>query len=90
MYDKYTYVTGITHSNDILPKHKAVMLINDINSHKHNPNNNSFLIKNNSGNTAFWNPTAPSNAVAPFTIIPIEIYSHPNAIDSSVSVYLLN
>ena len=91
MYDKYTHATLITPSpNTKLAKHKALMLINNAASHGNNPNNNSFLVINKGGNTAFYNPTSPSNAVKPFTIIPMQIYSYNIAIDTTVSVFLLN
>ena len=91
MYDKYAYATLITPSpNTRLATHKAVMLITNADSHGSNPANNSFLVINNSGNTGFYSPTSPSNAVKPFTIIPIEMYSYNIAIAGTVSVYLLN
>ena len=91
MYDKYSHATLITASPGTkLTKHKAVMLINNIASHGSNPSNNSFKVIDKSGNAVFWQPTAPSNAVVPFTILPIQVYSYENAIAGTVSVYLLN
>jgi|694.fasta_scaffold62235_8 hypothetical protein len=91
MYDKYAYSTLITPSpNTRLAKHKAVMLINNVASHGSNPADNSFLVINKSGNTGFYSPTSPSNAVKPFTIIPVQMYSYNIAVASTVSVYLLN
>jgi hypothetical protein len=91
MYDKYSQATLIGVSAGVkLPTHKAVMLLNNAASHGSNPSNNSFKVIDKFGNAVFWQPTAPSNAVKPFTIIPIEIYSYDNAIAGSVSVYLLN
>jgi hypothetical protein len=91
MYDKYTHATLIGVSAGVkLIKHKAVMLLNSDSSHGTNPSNNSFKVIDKSGNAVFWQPTAPSNAVKPFTILPIQVYSYENAIAGSVSVYLLN
>jgi hypothetical protein len=66
------------------------MLITNVASHGNNPTNKAFKIIDKTGNAVGWNPTSPSNAVVPFSIIPIQVYSYDYPIDSTVSVYLLN
>ena len=89
MYDKYTHATLIGVSAGVkLPKHKAVMILN--NTENHRSTLNAFKVINNSGAAVSWTPTAPGNATQPFTIIPIQVYSYDNLISATVSVYRWN
>ena len=89
MYDKYSHATLIGVSAGVkLPKHKAVMLLNNTGNHR--STEDAFKVINNSGAAVSWTPTAPGNATQPFTIIPIQVYSYDISISATVSVYILN